>query len=76
MQITLKRSEGWDIGLIKRIKDRLAVKVFILTAVLLAVCCGITYLIIAHFSPYVYTHKISEANEIAFELYLTSLNMP
>lgn len=61
--------------MIKRIKNRLAFKVFILTAILLAVCCGITYLCIAHFSPYVYTHKISEAEEMVFELYMTSPNI-
>lgn len=61
--------------MIKIIKDRLAVTVFILTAVLLAACCGITYLCIAHFSPYIYTHKIAEAEELAYELYMTSSAM-
>ena len=73
MKIISKRSEGWDIELIRRIKDRLAAKVFILTAVLLAVCCGITYLCIAHFSPYIYTHQFSEAEEFAYSL---SLELP
>ena len=61
--------------MIKRMKDRLAVKVFILTAVLLAGCCGITYFCIAHFSPYIYIHKISEAEELAFELNETMSNI-
>ena len=69
MQIILKLSEGWDIELIKRIRSRLAIKVFILTAFLLTFCCGITYFCIARFAPYVYTHRIEETEELSNELH-------
>lgn len=54
--------------MIKRIRSRLSIKVFILTAILMAVCCGITYLCIVCFAPYVYTHDVQDAEEIVREL--------
>lgn len=71
MQIILKQSEGWDIELIKRIRSRLAIKVFILTAILLTTCCGITYLCIVRFAPYVYTHKPEDIADPLMELQFT-----
>lgn len=56
--------------MIKKIKSRLSVKVFFLTAVLTASCCAITYLCIVRFAPYIYRHDITEADEIAYELSL------
>ena len=66
-----RRIRGWDIGWIKRIRSKLAVKVFLLTAALMASCCGITYLCMVHFAPYVYSHEAWEAEEVARELALT-----
>ena len=62
--------------MIKRIKSRLAVKVFILTAVLLATCCGITFLCIAHFAPYVYTHKLEDTDGFLTELQFALSDLP
>ena len=55
--------------MIKRIRSSLSVKVFLLTAVLMAVCCVVTYLCIAHFSPYIYTHRLEDAEELALLAY-------
>lgn len=51
--------------MIKRMKSKLSVKVFLLTFMLLAVCCSITYLCIARFAPYIYKYELSEVEEIA-----------
>lgn len=51
--------------MIKKIKSRLSVKVFLITALLMAVCCMITYMCIARFAPYIYTHDLSEVEETA-----------
>lgn len=40
---------------------------FLLTAVLMAVCCGITYFCIVYFAPYIYLHDVSEAEPLARE---------
>lgn len=50
--------------MIKRMRSRLAVKVFLITFLLVAACCGATYLCIAHFAPYIYTHDRAEAEEL------------
>ncbi|MBP3477185.1 MAG: HAMP domain-containing protein [Lachnospiraceae bacterium] len=51
--------------MIKKIKSKLSVKVFFITALLMTACCTITYLCIARFAPYIYTHELSEVEEIA-----------
>lgn len=43
---------------------------FLLTSVLMAACCGITYLCMVRFAPYVYSHDVAEAEELACELAL------
>lgn len=54
--------------MIKKMRSKLSVKVFLLTAVLTAVCCGATYLSIVRFAPYIYSHKVEEADGFAWEL--------
>lgn len=56
--------------MIKKIRSSLSVKVFVLTAVLMAVCCTVTYLCIARFSPYIYSHRLEDAEELAQLAYL------
>jgi len=56
--------------LIKKIRSSLSVKVFVLTAVLMAACCAVTYLCIARFSPYIYSHRLEDAEELAQLAYL------
>ena len=56
--------------MIKKIRSKLSVKVFLITAVLMAVCCSITYLSIVRFAPYVYLHDVEEAEEMACGLSL------
>ncbi len=56
--------------MIKRIRSSLSVKVFMLTAALMAACCAVTYLCIARFSPYIYTHRLEDAEELAQLAYL------
>ncbi len=56
--------------MIKRIRSSLTVKVFVLTAVLMAACCAVTYLCIARFSPYIYRHRLEDAEELAQLAYL------
>lgn len=36
-----------------------------ITSILMVSCCSVTYLCIAHFAPYIYTHELSEVEEIA-----------
>ena len=61
--------------MIKKIKSKLAVKVFIISALLIAFCCGITYFFILHFAPYIYSYAPSDvewlADELAQELSMT-----
>lgn len=56
--------------MIKRIRSSLSVKVFVFTAVLMAACCAVTYLCIARFSPYIYRHRLEDAEELAQLAYL------
>ena len=49
--------------MIKRIRSSLSAKVFMITAVLMAVCCSITYFCITQFAPYIYTHDFSAIDE-------------
>ena len=49
--------------MIERIKSSLSAKVFMITAVLMATCCSITYFCITQFAPYIYTHDFSAINE-------------
>lgn len=49
--------------MIKKIRSSLSAKVFLITAVLMAICCTITYLCIARFAPYIYLHDLSVLDE-------------
>ena len=49
--------------MIRKIRNSLSGKVFLMTAVLMAVCCSITYFCITQFSPYIYTHDFSTIDE-------------
>lgn len=51
--------------MIRKLKSKLSVKVFLITLLLLTVCCSVTYLCIARFAPYIYAHKLSDAEELA-----------
>lgn len=51
--------------MIKKLRSKLAFKVFCLTLLLLAGCCGITYSCIARFAPYIYSHDVADVEEIA-----------
>jgi len=51
--------------LIKKIRSRLSVKVFFITLLLMTACCAVTYSCIVRFAPYIYSHELSEAEEIA-----------
>ena len=59
-----------------KIRSRLSVKVFLLTAFLLAGCCGITSACIIRFAPYVYRHDVSEIEYLAEELAMTLADIP
>ena len=62
--------------MIRKIRSKLSVKVFFITLLLVAACCSVTYLCIARFAPYVYSHELAEAEELA-ELFATELsNIP
>ena len=61
--------------MIKKIKSKLAVKVFIISALLMAFCCGITYFFILHFAPYIYSYTPSDVEWFADEL-AQELSMP
>ncbi len=54
--------------MIRKIKSKLAVKVFLITALLMAACCAVTYFCIVRFAPYVYTYDPSDVENIAYEL--------
>lgn len=56
--------------MIKKMKSKLSIKVFSITALLMAACCTITYLCIVRFAPYIYTYDMSEAEEIANVIYV------
>ena len=49
--------------MIKKIRNSLSAKVFMITAVLMVACCSITYFCITQFAPYIYTHDFSAINE-------------
>jgi len=49
--------------LIRKIRNSLSAKVFLMTAVLMAACCSITYFCITQFAPYIYTHDFSTIDE-------------
>ena len=62
--------------MIRKIRSKLSVKVFFITLLLVAACCSVTYLCIARFAPYVYSHDLTEAEELA-ELFAVELsNVP
>ena len=49
--------------MIRKIRNSLSAKVFLMTAVLMAACCSITYFCITQFAPYIYTHDFSTIDE-------------
>ena len=51
--------------MIKKIKSKLSVKVFLITSILMVACCSVTYLCISHFAPYIYSHDLAEVEELA-----------
>ncbi len=51
--------------MIRKIKSKLSVKVFLITSMLMVACCSVTYLCIAHFAPYIYSHDLAEVEELA-----------
>ena len=51
--------------MIRKIKSKLSVKVFLITSMLMVACCSATYLCIAHFAPYIYSHDLAEVEELA-----------
>ena len=65
MQIILKLLEGWDIELIKNIKQKLSVKIFLITFVLLGMACSGTYFCISKLLPTTYTRLLNQATETA-----------
>ena len=62
--------------MIKKIKSRLSVKVFLITAILLIACCSITYFCIVRFAPYVYTHNLEDTEEYLKILQFELPNVP
>lgn len=54
--------------MIKQIRSKLSVKVFLITSLLMALCCTITYLCIIRFAPYIYSHELSEMEELPYEI--------
>lgn len=50
--------------MIRKVRSKLSVKVFLLTLLLVAACCGATYHCIVRFAPYIYSHELSDAWEI------------
>lgn len=54
--------------MIKKIKNKLAVKVFIISVLLIAFCCGIIYFFILRFAPYIYSYAPSDVEWLADEL--------
>ena len=51
--------------MIKKIKSKLSVKVFLITSMLMVACCSVTYFCIAHFAPYIYSHDLADVEELA-----------
>ena len=52
-------SEGWDTALIKYIKSRISVKIFLLTMVILMAVSGISYGFVAAFMPRSYSDSLN-----------------
>lgn len=61
----MKLLEGWDIELIKNIKQKLSVKIFLITFVLLGMACSGTYFCISKLLPTTYTKLLNQATETA-----------
>ena len=61
----MKLLEGWDIELIKNIKQKLSVKIFLITFVLLGMACSGTYFCISKLLPTTYTRLLNQATETA-----------
>ena len=62
--------------MIKKIRSKLSVKIFLFTALLLAGCCGVTCACILRFAPYVYRHEVSETEDLVAELAMAMKHMP
>lgn len=54
--------------MIKKMRSKLSIKVFLLTAILMAVCGSVTYFCIIRFAPHIYRHEVEEAEVFAWEL--------
>ncbi len=50
--------------MIRKIRSSLSAKVFMITAVLMAACCSVTYFCVYRFSPYIYSHDLYEVDEL------------
>lgn len=68
MLTILKQYEGWDIELIKKIKSKLSLKVFIITFLLMTVCSSVTYFFLSWFLPQTYEFAFTDINNIVAEL--------
>lgn len=62
--------------MIRKIRSKLSVKIFLLTACLLAGCCGLTCACILRLAPYVYRHDVSEIEFLVEELAMMLSNIP
>lgn len=60
----MRQSEGWDIGLRRRIKESLSVKVFLWVFLSLIVCCMIIYIIVITVIPRRY--QITSDKQLGF----------
>lgn len=57
----MRQSEEWDTELIKYIKTRLSLKIFLLTTLLLMGISGATYGFVANFMPVTYSESLNRA---------------
>lgn len=73
MLIILKRSEGWDIGLLSKIKNSLTAKVFLLVFTALGVCCTLIYCILIAVLPKQYQFTQDKQLNANAEIFITEL---
>lgn len=64
----MKLYEGWDIELIKKIKSKLSVKIFIITFLLMTICSSVTYFFLSWSLPQTYEFDFTDINNIVAEL--------
>ena len=67
--------EGWDIGLIKRIKKSLSAKIFLSLAALLLVCCMLIYASVMVVIPTTYKTELSDQFIADFNNLLSELTV-